>query len=559
MSEAEPSGLAAGSELAVAPDARRLHPLSPVLGIVPALKPFALPMLLTALGGGRLFLLVVAALAAGAVVVGAVRQRCTRYVLRDDELVVWTGVLNRRVRVVSPKRVQKVEVVRLLRHRLVDLAAVQVELVGAGRDETRVELDALRAPEAEWVRDALERGRRRVASEAAPGPQPVPDPAAPVLSPADAVPDPPLLRLGTGMLALGGVTGAPLLLVPVAVLSLLSELGGRVEDAVGSWLAGVRLAAVIVAALVVLLVGVWAVVAAAIMIVRFHGYELARSGDDIVVRRGLLDTRMSVIPLRRVQLVHVTGTVLRRSLGLASIDVRTASQWSTSGAYSLGVTVPVLAAPDVGRILPVLLGRPVVVDADRAHPPAARHRAVLRRAALLVPVGGLVGSVTTAGAGADAGVVVGVALAGVASGIVVARVWGAAWYRRLAHGLGDGLLVATDGVLVAHRRIVPLDRVQSVVVTQSPFQRRAGVVDLVAHLAGPTPDLRLRDLAPGQALTVARSVRGLSTTSLSLGGATVPGEPGHVRPSTDATGFRSVGGGGRESNPPDGDHPSHPL
>jgi putative membrane protein len=540
------------SELAVAADARRLHPLSPVLGVVPALKPFALPVLLTVLGGGPGALLVFLVVAGGAVAVGAVRQRCTRYALRDDELVVWSGVLNRRVRVVSPMRVQKVEVVRLLRHRLTDVGAVHVELVGAGSDATRVKLDALGLPEAERVRDTLERGRRRVTSGAVPGPAPQPDPLS-------TPPLPPLLRLGPGMLALGGVTGAPLLLVPVALLSLMSELGGRVEDTVGSWFAGVRLAAAIVAALVVLLVGVWAVVAAAFMIVRFHGYELARSGDDVVVRRGLLDTRTSVIPLRRVQLVHVTGTVLRRWLGLASIDVRTASLGTGAGPFSLGVTVPVLAAPDVGRILPVLLGRVVVVDADRAHPPAARRRAVLRRSVLLVPVGGLVGSAAAAGAGADAGVVVGVALVGVASGVVVARVWGAAWYRRLAHGLGDGLLVATDGVLVAHRRIVPLDRVQSVVVTQSPFQRRAGVVDLVAHLAGPTPDLRLRDLAPGQALTVARSVRGLSTTSLPLGGATVPGEPGHVRPSTDATGFRSVGGGGRESNPPDGDHPSHPL
>ena len=553
MSGTDPPDAGAGSELAVAPGARRLHPLSPVLGIVPALKPFAVPILLAALGGGRLFLLVVAALAGGAVAIGAVRLRCTRYVLRDDELVVWTGFLNRRVRVVSPMRVQKVEVVRLLRHRLVDLAAVQVELVGAGRDETRVELDALGAAEAEWVRDALERGRRRAASGLPPASEPTPDPPA-------AAPTPPLLRLGPGMLALGGVTGAPVLLVPVAVLSLMSELGGRVEDTVGSWLAGVRLAAAIVAVLVVLLVGAWALVAAAIMIVRFHGYELARSGDDVVVRRGLLDTRTSVIPLRRVQLVHVTGTVLRRWLGLASIDVRTASHWTGAGAYSLGVTVPVLAARDVARILPVLLGRPVVVGADRVHPPAARHRAVLRRAALLVPVGGLVGTTTAVGAGAAPGIAAGAALAGGTLGVVVARVWGAAWYRRLAHGLGDGLLVATDGLLVAHRRIVPLDRVQSVVVTQSPLQRRVGVVDLVAHLPGPTPDLRLRDLAPGQALAVARSVRGLGRTSLPpLGRSTVPQDPGHARSSTDATGFRSFGGGGRESNPPDGDHPSHPL
>ncbi len=553
MSGADPSDPPAGSELAVAPGARRLHPLSPVLVIVPALKPFALPILLTALGGGRLFLLVVAALAGGAVAVGAIRQRCTRYLLRDDELVVWTGVLNRRVRVVSPMRVQKVEVVRLLRHRVVDLAAVQVELVGAGRDETRVELDALGAAEAERVRDALERGRRRAASGMPTASEPAPDPPVPATGP-------PLLRLGPGMLALGGVTGAPVLLVPVAVLSLMSELGGRVEDTVGSWLAGVRLAAAIVALLVVVLVGAWAVVAAAIMIVRFHGYELVRSGEDVVVRRGLLDTRTSVIPLRRVQLVHVTGTVLRRWLGLASIDVRTASHWTGAGAYSLGVTVPVLAAPDVARILPVLLGRPVVVDADRVHPPAARHRAVLRRAALLVPVGALVGATTAVGAGAAVVALAAAALIGAAVGFLLAGWWGRAWYRRLAHGLGDGLVVATDGVLVAHRRLVPLDKVQSVVLTQTPFQRRIGLVDLVAHLPGPTPDLRLRDVAPGQALAVTRSVRGLAATRLpSPHGSPVTPDPGRARTATDTTGARPVRGGGRESNPPDGDHPSHPL
>jgi putative membrane protein len=496
---------------------------------------------------------VVAALAGGAVAVGAVRQRCTRYVLRDDELVVWTGVLNRRVRVVSPMRVQKVEVVRLLRHRIVDLAAVHVELVGAGRDETRVELDALTAPEAEWVRDALERGRRRVASG-------LPVGSGPVLGPPEDVPVPPLLRLDLGMLALGGVTGAPLLLVPVAVLSLLSELGGRVEEAVGSWLAGVRLAAAVVAFLVVVLVGLWAVVAAAIMVVRFHGFELARAGDDVVVRRGLLDTRTSVIPLRRVQLVHISATVLRRWLGLAAIDVRTAAPGGGAGPYSLGATVPVLTAQDAERILPVLLDRSVVVHADRAHPAAARHRAVLRRAVLLVPAAGAAGALGAAGLGAPMPAVLAGAVAAAMLGGVLARRWGAAWYRRLAHGVADGLLVATDGVLVTHRRIVPLDRVQSVAVTRTPFQRRVGLVDLVAHLAGPTPELRLRDLAPEQAATVARLVRGLEGTVIP---APVPGDvapsPGHAVGSDGATEARSVRGGGRESNPPDGDHPSRPL
>ncbi len=79
-------------------------------------------------------------------------------------------------------------------------------------------------------------------------------------------------------------------------------------------------------AVAVLAVVVWLGLAAASSIVTDYGFTLARVGNDLVVRRGLLERREAVLPLARLQVVRIEESLLRRALGLASIRIQSAGR-----------------------------------------------------------------------------------------------------------------------------------------------------------------------------------------------------------------------------------------
>lgn len=475
-------------------DALRLHPLSPFVAAVPLLRQVLLSLVLIVATSSQLLLILLVVGVVVFLVPTVIRTWFTRYTLDDEQLLVWAGALQRSVRVVSPARVQQVEVVRQLRHRATDLALVRIELVGTVSSSNRVELDALTVAEAERVRDTLERGRRRLAVDAAPVDVPTP-PAAP------------LLRLSTRHLVLGGLTGIPLLVVPFLIISALFELSDLVRQGTG---ADAEPRGALAVLLVVGLVLAWPIVAGGWMVLRFHGFELARSGDDLVVRRGLLDTRTSVIPLPRVQLVHRSASLLRRAVGLASLDIRTASG-EAEGSSSWITTVPFGPAAELDRLLPMALGRESIeLGPLPGHPIAARRRAVTRRfMGIALPVAALIVVVLLA---ADVSFIVltGTLAVAAAGCLLLARAWGSAWYARLGHEVRDGLLVERDGVLLEHLRIVPVHRIQSMHIDQSPWQRRAGLCTAVVHLGGGSAEVKVRDLGPVEAVSLATMVRGLA-------------------------------------------------
>ena len=490
--------------LAPPADALRLHPLSPLLMLAPLLRQAIGPVAIVMLANWRMTGPFVALGLVLLLVPTTLRARSTRYTLDREELLVWTGALNKTVRVVSPARVQQVDVVRHLRHRATDLAAVRIELVGTGVTGTRVELDALPVAEAERLRDALERGRRRMTA----GPTDPTSDAASGVAAADIPPPPfsPLLRLDTKQLVVAGLTGAPVLLVPALIVSVAFEAIDLLRLGAGTSIQPNRIPIVV---LVIGLLVLWPIIAGGVMVFRCHGYELGRSGNDLIARRGLLDTRTSVLPLPRVQLVHRSATIPRRWLRLASLEVRTASGGTTT-QYPVGVTVPIGPRQTIDDLVGLVLERPSLSLDVTAHPLVARRRAIRRRFLGLGVPSVAAALVSAAVNDAEPVVVLGVCAVAATVSLLIATRWGRSWYRRLGHAVHDGVLMARCGVLVEHLRAIPVDRVQSVTISQSPWQRRAGVCTARLLLAGATDSVRIPDLAPDDAVALSMLGRGLA-------------------------------------------------
>jgi uncharacterized protein len=58
---------------------------------------------------------------------------------------------------------------------------------------------------------------------------------------------------------------------------------------------------------------------------RFSSWGYLERADDLLVRRGVLVSRLSVVPYGRMQFVDVTAGPLERSFGLATIRLHTAA------------------------------------------------------------------------------------------------------------------------------------------------------------------------------------------------------------------------------------------
>ncbi|HEV8651493.1 MAG TPA: PH domain-containing protein [Actinomycetes bacterium] len=503
--QSEPRGPAPGLVEPGRP--RRLHPLTPVFLAVREGRRLW-PLALLALAQRRLWLIALAALV---VLVATVLQWLRRsYVVEADALRVEQGVFARQLRVVPFDRIQQVDLVRKPLHRLLGVATLRVETAG-GASASEVDLDVIALAEAESLRAALLRARAATTGEA-PGTRPprgtkgeapgstkdqaprsaeggapggaeggaasgagVPLPG--TVGPAEVAGRPlerDLVRLSLGEVALAGITSAraaAVLAVLSPVFQLLDQAPGWVLDRVDPE-ALAPSSPLVVAALVPLAVLVWLGLAAASSIVTHAGFVLARSDDNLVVRRGLLERREAVVPLVRVQVVRIEESLLRRGLGFASVRIQSAGAAGRSDDRASRLAVPILRADRVNQVLGELLPGAAPVPLLLAPPPTARRRAIVRR---VVPA--LVAAVAVAVVLRPWGLL---ALAAVP----LAALAGEAAYRNLGHARRAGFLTARQGALLRTTTVIPVAKAQSARVHASLFQRRAGLATLYVDVAG---------------------------------------------------------------------------
>jgi putative membrane protein len=479
---------------------RALHPASMVLGVPLGVlvRSIVLPAVAVLASGLWASVPLVVGLV-GAVVVGRVLawQRF-RFSFDGDVVRVESGVLQRSHRSVDVARVQQVEIDRPLVQRLLGVATLRIETAGAD-DEPEIELRVLTEGDAVALRDAVRAGRDRARASTTAAPADVTAPDDPS-RPAHEV----LLALPLGRIALTAVTGAQLLVAPALIGGALQLTELRLDELVldvarriatlGSTLGSAVLAVVAVVTGLTVMV----VTTLAVGIVRDGRFRVERIGEDLVVRRGLLGTRESTLPLRRIQVVRVVSNPLRRVLGLATVRVHSAG--SGGGGDRRRVTVPLLTPAEVELLVGRLLPSEAPMPRPEGHPPAATRRAVVRRLlpiVELVALGALLVLVLRPGPPEGAPLpllVLGAALAAVLA-VLTAVLLGIAEGRALGHGRSARLLVVRHGALMRTTDVLPLERLQAVTHVTNWFQRRLGLASIVAHVAGPGGDVRIVDAA----------------------------------------------------------------
>jgi putative membrane protein len=493
---------------------RRLHVLSPVFFATRhAFRLWPLALLVAA---RRQFWLIVL----GALVLLAwstVEWWRHTYELEGGALRVEEGVLARKLRAVPFDRIQQVELVRKPLHRLLGVASLRVETAGGGT-AAEVDLDVVTLAEAQALRASLLRAKARLAATpagragvgaAGAGAEAGAAGAEVAAPPAERV----VLRLRVGEVMLAGITGSR----AAAALVVLGPLSQAADwfPGLDNWLfqrfdpqavAPTTPAAFL--AVAVLAVVVWLGLAAASSIVTDNGFTLARVGNDLVVRRGLLERREAVLPLARLQVVRIEESLLRRALGLASIRIQSAGRTGAGDQTAGRLAIPVLPRVQVNQVLEELVAGAAPVPRLLAPPPAARRRAVTRsvvRAALVVAVIAVPLWLLRSEGVLEFPAAVGLAALPV---LALAVVVGRAAYRSLGHAAARGFLYARVGVAIRVTTVVPVAKAQSGSVRTSPFQRRSGLATLHVDVAGGGPTPQVHDEAEPTAENLLQVVLG---------------------------------------------------
>ncbi|MBV9728062.1 MAG: PH domain-containing protein [Pseudonocardiales bacterium] len=421
---------------------------------------------------------------------GMLRWFTTRYRITSKHVELRSGLLNRRARSVPRDRIRSVDVTAGLMHRLFRLSVVKIgtgERTG-GVESRELTLDAISTAEAERVRqrllDPLDAGHLdRSAVTVAPGATEL------------AVLNWCWLRFApltaSSLVAVGAVAGA--------CEQLIGDVGadavvvGGVREKLTTaplWLAIAAFAGLV---LVIALVG-----SALIFVEAWWGFQLVRElGGTLRIRRGLLTTRSVSLEERRLRGVEVVEPPLLR-VGRGARTAAVATGLGGRRGHGRGTLLPPAPRNEAHRVSGAVLAEdpsPTSTTLSR-HPLVALRRRLVRAT---LPV--LAGSVTLWLAPVPAWVPW-----ATLSVLPVTVLLALDAYRNLGHALTGHYLVTRHGAGV--RGTVALQRsgVIGWTVSQSFFQRRAGLVTVTATTAAGSGGYPVIDVATAEGLAVAKQV-----------------------------------------------------
>jgi len=472
---------------------QHLHVLSPLsTALLAALRVWPIWLVAVTRAEGSLFIIAGVGLLVWRV---AVWVRTT-YEVGSEGLIIRSGIVWRNVQTIPPQRIQQVDQRRGIRHRALGLVELRLGLAGTG-EANEVSLDSLGEQQAERLATMLERWRKQEPHPARDGSAP-PSALAPPQPPAQT-----LLRVTPSRLVIAGLTSRSLWLAPLAAiaatLQLLSDvgLGDESQDTVRRGLDTVSPAVLIVVVLVLS-----SVASTVFTVISHFDLTVEQHGSQVEIRRGLLEKRRATLPLARVQVVQLGTNPIRRLLGLATLDVRTADLGGDIGSGLHSASIPIGERAELAALAAVLLsassGMPMPEPVLDPHPRAASRRAVIRRGVRIGPPAAMAGW-WLMGVG---GVVVFTAAA-----LVIALVAGLAYGASLATGVNEHGVVTQRGAVAWRRWTVPLARVQSVGLLANPFQRRLGLVTVRLDIAGAPGGVVIPDIGIDQALLIVAATR----------------------------------------------------
>lgn len=472
---------------------QRLHPLSWLFSLTTYIRQLIFPLAAFLIFGARDNAAVWGAIVIVPLLIGALWQQWIyRYGFGPRGLIIQDGLFFRNVRQIEYQRIENIDIERGVLHRLLGVAQVSIATSTGGKAEASIRVLSL---------DAVQEMRERVFAENQPARN---ADANTHITSADEAAEAPLLHLPPRELVRYGLIDNRGMIVIAAIGGLLyqggsGELIRRTADA---WLQSSQLhefAALGIAMQVGLAIaGLLGILLSlrlfsiAFALITLFDFTLTRREQDFRIRHGLLTRVALTLRIRRIQSIHQTESLLHRLFGRVSLraDLAGDSHASQDGQQQSRVRTRWLAPVCTAEQARVLMAA-ALPDIDLTREPdwqplAPRARVRLFRQTLyfwlvltlLLTLTLYLLPATAMSFSSDW------LLLFLLAGVPFAWVRSHLYVKHTRWALTPDAILLRRGWLTRQLVIAPRNRVQSVLFSSSPFDRRYAMAAVSVDTAG---------------------------------------------------------------------------
>ncbi|MDF0727682.1 PH domain-containing protein [Cytobacillus sp. S13-E01] len=437
---------------------RRLHPVAALVNFVKQLKEMFIPVVLFIFFGGQgqdtfwqiIYFIGVGVLIIILLIVGVLHWYRYTYRVEDEELRIEYGVIVRKKRYIPLERIQTIDVSAGLIQRLFGLVKIQVETAGGGAKAEAV-LTAVTETEAELLKQQL--SKQAIKSETD---------AEPVNERIEIVPG---YEISLPELFIAASTSGSIGVVLSALGAFLTQfdelipyeaLFDRFEDVVK---VGVLFYSVIVFVIFLL---AW-IIGTVITILKYGNFSVVRIGDEVIIKRGIIEKRQLTLPIKRIQAIRISESIVRQPFGYATVYVENAGGATDKSEGLSTVLFPLVKKKKIGELLSKLVPDYTMPVQLGKIPDRALYRYVFR---LMIPL--LV-------------VVIPVSIFVPKWGILALLLiplfilWGYSRYRGAGWGINDKQVYIRYRIVSKTTVLLQKNRIQSIEKKQSLFQKRGNL------------------------------------------------------------------------------------
>ncbi|MBS4205304.1 PH domain-containing protein [Lederbergia citrea] len=337
---------------------KRLHPITMVFAIIKSIKDIIIPVVIwfflfvlkegtdniIEVEGGWKWLKISPFIFIGIALIIMITSSVIKwlrftYRVEDMELRIEHGLFIKKKRYIPFERIQSLDFSESLLHRPFGLVKVKVETAGGDLNKSEAEMSAIKKEQAEALSRMITEAK---ASGTVAGVDTVGE-----VDASESI----LYKISGRQLlffaSTSGRTGA----VVLAILGFGGQFDQfipfeRFQEMQGIVKAGYLLLGMIA---VIGLLLAW-MVSVVMAYLKYNDFTLKKVEDDLMITRGLLEKRTTTIPIRRVQAVRITESLLRQPFGYASVAVEYAGG-SILDENTEGLLMPVVKKKDIPALL----------------------------------------------------------------------------------------------------------------------------------------------------------------------------------------------------------------
>lgn len=463
---------------------RRLHPLTMIYRGIAGIPAFAFGLYYAMQNRTAWMLILLTILGVVFVVPGIVlRYFYFRFRISEREVYIKSGVFLRRQRHIPLERIQNVEIQQNLLQRVLGIARISMETAGGGETEGTLEFvsvqDAQEIREIirSFQRDAQSLGTSPINTDAEVSGQPRDGYSEPQtdISPELVSSDITLFAMSPADVLRCGMFKFSLLFFAF-VLSWLQLLNTDPEDAVIGMITQqlrtveqfgiLSLIAAIAATAIIALLLAW-ITGIIFTFNKYYNFKLTADKGKLYVRRGLLTLIQGAVPLKKLQMMVIASNPIMRKFDYCGLELQTAGIGSKQ--QSAEVAVPLATSARVEQLAREI--RPYVMPDQLTRV----SRKTIRRA--FVRYMFLTGILTLAASMALPNTVWLLLIAPLLYGAAVLR------YRCRGYAVSGDSVIIKQGFLWQRIAIIPIEKIQTLIVAQSFFQRRLGLASVYVDTA----------------------------------------------------------------------------